>query len=106
MPREAIGAAQQPWLAAQKGKALALDQVLGNGLPVVLLQNRLVIQQIELRGRTDHMEVDDAAGPRGKMGSAEAHRVLLGRSGRGRENLGIQERSQRQRPNAAAEALK
>src|SRR6185503_11549223 len=43
---------------------LALDQLFGDVLTIVLGQRRLGIEQIELRRRTRHEQVDDALHPR------------------------------------------
>ena len=61
--------ARQLHLAADEGKALALSQLLGAVLAVHLLQQRLVVVQIQLRRRADHVQVNDVLGLGGKVGA-------------------------------------
>jgi hypothetical protein len=53
--------------AFDEREALALDVLRRNVLPVVLGQRRLGIEQIELRRRTRHEEIDDAFGSRREL---------------------------------------
>src|SRR5213595_698983 len=46
--------AQQFRGAFDKSEALALDNVLRNRLPIVFIQGRLVVEQVELRGGAGH----------------------------------------------------
>ena len=60
--RNANGLAEQLGRALDEGEALVLDELLGNGLAVVLRQRRLRIEQIELRRRAGHEQVDHPLG--------------------------------------------
>jgi hypothetical protein len=54
-------------ISADEGEALALGQFLRAFLSIHLLQQRLVVEQIELRRRADHVQVDDVLRLRRKM---------------------------------------
>ena len=66
-------------MAAQKCETLAFQQVLWAFFAVEFLQRRLVVEQVELRRRADHVQEDDVLGPRhvmpGVRGKDVAHRV-------------------------------
>ena len=58
--RELERRAEQLGRAFDEREAFAFDDVFGDGLAVVLIQLRLGIEEIELRGRAGHEQVDDA----------------------------------------------
>ena len=60
VPLELERRAEQLRRALDEREPLALDQLLGDVLAVVLRQLRLGIEQIELRRRAGHEQVDDA----------------------------------------------
>ena len=45
------------------------------GLAVVAIEERLVIEGVDLRGAAMHEQEDDALGPRGKMRRARGQRI-------------------------------
>ena len=52
--------AEQLRRAFDEREPFAFDDVFGDGLAVVLIQLRLGVEEIELRGRAGHEQVDDA----------------------------------------------
>ena len=70
--RELERRAQQLGRAFDEGEALAFDEFVGDVLAVVLLQRRLRIEQIDLRRRARHEQVNDAlrlGGEHGRFGA-------------------------------------
>ena len=63
VPLELERRAEQLRRALDEREALALDELVGDVLAVVLRQLRLGIEEIELRRRAGHEEVDDALRP-------------------------------------------
>jgi hypothetical protein len=87
-------------LAADKGETPAGQQRFRAFLAVAFYQLGLRVKQIELRGRSDHVQVDDPFGPRGEMRRLRRQRIP------GSSRGFAQERSQRQGAEAEAGALK
>ena len=89
---------QQLRRALDEREALALDELRGNVLAVVLRQRRLGIEQIDLRRRAGHEEIDDALGPGRELQrsrpAAVGSRRLLG------EHDVVHQRRQRQAADA------
>ena len=66
-------------LPSEERKAFAFEQRGGAGFAVAFYQLRFRVEKIELRGRADHVEVDDALGPRGEMRMARGKGIQAGR---------------------------
>jgi hypothetical protein len=62
VPRELEARGHDRGVSLDEGVALVFDDIGGDGLAVVLREGGLVIEQVELRGRAGHEEVDDAFG--------------------------------------------
>jgi len=75
--------------------------LFGCGLAVALIQQRLVIQQVVLRGRTGHVQVDDPLGLGREVRRLLEDRLLRRRLGLLLEQVLVQEPRQRR----GAEAL-
>ncbi len=65
---ELVRGAHQFRLAAGKGEALAFEELVRAFLVVKFLEFRLVVEQIEVRGGTGHVQVDDPLGRGREMG--------------------------------------
>ena len=78
---ELVLAAGQRHLAADESEALAAGQLLGAGFAVVFHQGRLRIEQVKLRRRADHVQVDDMLGPRSEVRPAHCQGIGLGVGG-------------------------
>src|SRR5437879_1979283 len=68
-----MGRAKQLWSARYECEPLSLQQVRRHGLAVVLIESRLVIVQVELRGAARHEQINDVLGLRGEMGQLGNH---------------------------------
>jgi hypothetical protein len=93
--------AQQFRRSFDEREPLALDDVLRNRLAVVLIELRLVIEQVELRGRAGHEEEDNLFGFRREV--RRPYRHGIGR--RLRKQAAVEQRAQRQRTDAEAGLL-
>src|SRR5437762_9445024 len=49
--------------------------MLGTRLTIELLQRRLIVEQVELRRRADHVQENDALGPRSMMRLLRGSRI-------------------------------
>src|SRR5688572_19280653 len=58
-------------VAGHAGEALAHADAGGEVLAVHVVQERLVVEEVELGGAAGHEEVDDALGARGEVGGVE-----------------------------------
>ena len=58
-----------------EGKALALDERLGNGLAIQLLELGLVIEQLQLAGPAGHEQIDHTPGPGREMSFPGRQRI-------------------------------
>ena len=81
--------------ALDEGEALAFEVFLGAFLAVVFLEDRLVVEQLKLARRADHVEVDDALRLRregGRLRGKRAGRIVgnLHRARRACESMGGQ----------------
>src|SRR5579871_2570808 len=97
---ESVRGAQQFGRAFDKREPLSLNELLGDLLAVVLVQFRLVVQQIELRRRARHEEEDDVFGFRAEMRLLRRHWVHndgYGGMGRSREQPFVQQGGERHR---------
>jgi hypothetical protein len=54
-------------MPAEESEPLALDQVLGARLAVILGERRLVVEELKLRRRADHVQEDHILGARQEM---------------------------------------
>ena len=74
---EREGRAEQPRRALDEREPLPLrNELRGNLLAVVLLQRRLVVEQIELRRRAGHEQIDDVLGLRREVRRARRERTV------------------------------
>ena len=78
---EGVRRPEELGMPTQEAEALAFEEGKRGGLPVELLQGRLVIIQIELRGRPDEMDEDHALRLGGEV---RAHRRSGQQSAEGR----------------------
>src|SRR5579864_2582663 len=97
MARKTVGRAQQQWSALDESESFAFHQVGRNRLPVVLVQLRLVVEQIQLRRRAGHEQVNHALGLWREMRLLGGQRISLSS-----QRPGVEQRAQRQRSNAEA----
>ena len=72
-------------MAAEKGEALSLDELLGTRLPVEFEQLGLRVEQVELRGRADHVKINDALRAGREVRRPGCERVADARRGRSGE---------------------
>src|SRR6185295_3067142 len=91
-------------MPAQKGEALAFNEFLRARLVVELFQPRLVLEQIKLRRRADHVQIDDLFRARRNMRWTRGQWICGFRGRRVRERLG-QQSSQRHRAETEPGAL-
>src|SRR5262249_36912147 len=61
-----------------EGEALVLEQLVRTGLHVQLDERRLVVEQLLLRRRAGHLEVNNALRLRGKLGLLWCERIFGG----------------------------
>ncbi len=84
-------------MALDEREPLPLEQLVGAGLHVVLDEFRLVVEQVLLRRRARHVQVDDRAGLGGGFRLAERQRVVFDGGGgwfRAAEQAGEGQRAQ------------
>jgi hypothetical protein len=48
-------------MTSEKGKSFSLEKLLRSELAVVFLEDRFVVEKVEVRGSTGHVEKDHAA---------------------------------------------
>ena len=99
---EGIGGAQELGRPLDEREALPLDELLGDGLAVVLPELGLLVEEVDLGGRAGHEEVDHALGPGREVRRLGRERVWI-RSFHGRGEQPLVEQAQ-ERQAADAEA--
>src|SRR5215467_16210955 len=80
---ERLRRSQQLGGAAGESKAPAAQKLRRTILAVAAHQLRLVIEHVQVRRRTGHVQVDDALGPPWKMRPPRRHRIDLRALGSG-----------------------
>ena len=87
---------QQLRRALDESESLAFDELLGNVLAVVLGQRRLGIEEVDLRRRAGHEQIDDPFDLGREMERAPRRRLTLRR----REEHAVHQRSEREAADA------
>src|SRR5262249_16454771 len=64
VPRKLETGAGQGQLLPEESETLALGQFLGTGLTIMAEQCRLMLEQVELGGGADHVQINDMLRPR------------------------------------------
>ena len=102
---ELVRRAQQLGMPLDEREPLVLQQLVGAGLHVVLDQLRLVVEQVLLRRRAGHVQVDDALGPRRELRRLDGQRDCRVAPAAAACALARQERAQRDRAHAGLAVL-
>jgi hypothetical protein len=58
---ELVGRSEELGMTSEKGKSFSLEKLLRSELAVVFLEDRFVVEKVEVRGSTGHVEKDHAA---------------------------------------------
>src|SRR5262245_2026529 len=95
-------AAEQSRMAANEGEALAFDEFLWARFAIVFGQFRLVVEQIEMRWRSDHVQIDDPFCRWGEVRFLGQKRIVLLRLA---ARLLVKQRCQRNCTDAKAGAI-
>ena len=102
-PAELVRRAQQLRLALDEGELLPAQVRVGTRLTVVLDELGLVIEQVQGRGSTRHVQVNDTLCSPRLVRAARSERI--GRIGRASQKVLIEERAQREGAHADAAVL-